>query len=317
MVKPFSKHLLQLIQNHLLKHIPNHYDHFLLKQQCENNAFLLAKQQIRHLKSLKSIKSLEEVEFRVFSQWGEDGIIQYLINHIPIAKDSFIEFGVDTYVESNTRFLLMNNNWCGLIFDPDKQNIRSIRAEPYYWRYDLTAQCQRVTRENCNDLFTKQGFFGEIGLLSIDIDGNDYWVWNAIECITPRIVICEYNPLFGNSRAISIPYEKQFNRTEAHFSNLYFGASLKALCFLAHKKGYAFVGTNSAGCNAFFVKKEYLSSCKTLTADQGYRDTRVRESFDEQGNRNHLSGTARLDQIGHLPVVDVETGRTYPLGKMV
>ncbi|MFM6253830.1 MAG: hypothetical protein ACKPEQ_32600, partial [Dolichospermum sp.] len=84
----------------------------------------------------------------------------------------------------------------------------------------------------------------------MDIDGNDYWVWQAIDCINPAIVISEYNFRFGANKAVTVPYDASFVRSKAHYSNIYYGASLKALCILADKKGYAFVGCNSAGNNA-------------------------------------------------------------------
>ena len=93
------------------------------------------------------------------------------------SSNSFIEFGVENYLESNTRFLLINNNWSGLIFDMSKENISEIKKHYYYWRHDLRAETATITAENINDLIEKNGFKKPIGLLSIDIDGNDYWVW--------------------------------------------------------------------------------------------------------------------------------------------
>lgn len=96
----------------------------------------------------QKIKSLDEVEFQVFSQRGEDGIIQYIINKIEIPNKIFIEFGVETYNESNTRFLLMNNNWSGLVIDGDFKNIKYIKEDFIYWKYDITAIQSFITRDN-------------------------------------------------------------------------------------------------------------------------------------------------------------------------
>jgi hypothetical protein len=182
------------------------------------------------------IGSLEEVEFQVFSQRGEDGIIQYIINQLEIPNRIFIEFGVENYTESNTRFLLMNNHWEGLVIDGSKENIKFIKEDFIYWKYDITAYHAFITRDNINELIKNYTDIQDIGLLSVDVDGNDYWIWEAIEVVNPRVVVCEYNSAFGSSKNVSVPYAEDFERTKAHYSNLYFGASLGAFCYLAEKK---------------------------------------------------------------------------------
>ena len=279
-----------------------------LQRDLEANLFLTAGIHISRMKQqLGLIESLSEVEFKVFSQWGEDGIIQYLINQIPIENRTFIEFGVEDYREANTRFLLMNNNWKGLIFDGSKKNIERIKMDNIYWKYELTAASHFITRENINDIIEMSGFKGDIGLLSIDIDGNDYWVWEAIDVVQPIIVICEYNNVFGNTKAVTVPYDPNFVRTKAHYSNLYYGASLPALCYLAEKKGYDFVGSNSAGSNAFFVRKDLSNKFKKLTAKEGYIEGHIRESRNKDGSLSYIGGRSRIELIRHLPVVDVTT----------
>jgi len=200
--------------------------------------------------------SLNDYEFKIFSQRGEDGIIQHLIQQVPIKNQVFIEFGVQDYTESNTRFLLMNNNWSGLIMDGSEEYMASVRQSYWFWMYDLVTKTAFIDAENINPLISQQGFT-DIGLLSVDIDGNDYWVLKALDLSTlnPSILVVEYNALFGAKRSITVPYDPRFYRTRAHYSNLYFGASLRALTELAAEKGYAFVGCNLNGSNAFYVKK--------------------------------------------------------------
>lgn len=188
-----------------------------------------------------TVSSLQDAEFRVFSQFGDDGIIQHLVNILGIKETIFIEFGVENYNEANTRFLLENNNWRGLVIDADPSNIEYIKKTQNYWRHDLTALCGFVTAENINDTIADAGFAGDIGLLHIDVDGNDYWIWKAINVVRPAIVIIEYNSLFGSKRSITIPYEPHFIRHVKHHSGLYAGASLNALCYLAKEKGYKFI----------------------------------------------------------------------------
>ncbi len=144
-------------------------------------------------------------------------------------------------------------------------------------------------------------------MLSIDIDGNDYWVWEAINVINPRIVICEYNSVFGCKDAITIPYKPNFNRTKAHFSNLYFGASLPALCYLANKKGYIFIGSNSAGNNAFFIREDFANFFKKVSVREGYVMSNIRESRNEEGKLTYISGDDRKEMIKDLEVYNVKT----------
>jgi hypothetical protein len=281
-----------------------------IDHQVEENRILTAKGLINDFRLLKQYPShLYEIEFKVFSQWGEDGIIQFILSKVPIKNEIFIEFGVEDYHESNTRFLLMNNNWSGLIIDANDKFMKQVRQRDIYWRHELTSLAAFVTRENINQLIEGSGIKGDIGLLSIDIDGMDYWVWESINNITPGIVICEYNSLFGCKESVSIPYSKQFNRSQAHHSNLYFGVSLKALCILAEKKGYVFVGSNKSGTNAFFVRKDISSGMIPITCEEGYVKSKVRESRDMRGNLTYISEDNRINLIGDKVVVDVVTNK--------
>lgn len=212
--------------------------------------------------------------------------------------------------------LLRDGRWRGLLLDGDPENIDYIMRGEVYWRYDLTAATAVVTRENVNDLFASHDFAGEIGILSIDLDGVDYWVWEAITIVNPVIVIIEYNSVFGCDAAITVPYNPAFQRTAAHYSNLYFGASLPALAHLAERKGYALVGSNSTGNNAYFVRRDRLGPLRPLSATEGYIRSVFRESIDAMGAPTFLSGDARRREIADMPVVDVVTGATRRLGDL-
>jgi len=288
-----------------------------IAHRSEVNSTLLAKLHIHRILELKQIDSLQEVEFKVFSQWGEDGIIQYLINKVTIQNRIFVEFGVEKYTEANTRFLLINDNWKGLVIDGNKDNIKYIKNDEIYWKYDLTAVCQFITRDNINDIVSSAGIEGDIGLLSIDIDGNDYWVWEAINIVNPRIVVCEYNSIFGSNYAISIPYNAKFQRRKAHYSNLYYGASLPALCILADKKGYDCIGSNSSGNNAFFVRKDLSHNLNKLTSKEGYVLSHVRESRNNHGELTYLSGLNRLNVIKDLEVIDIKSNESVILKDLI
>ena len=257
---------------------------------------------------------LKRAGFGVFSQFDEDGIIQFLISHMEIKNQTFIEFGVEHYEESNTRFLLMNDNWQGLVMDGSEENVDYIKDDRVSRKYDLQSYCEFITKDNINELIHRAGFDPDLGLLSVDIDGNDYWVWEAINSIQPRIVVSEYNSVLGLD-PVSIPYQADFFRTKAHYSNLYYGCSLSALTHLAGKKGYVFVGSNLRGNNAFFIRKDLAGSFRELTAQEGYVSSLFREGRDKKGNMTLLRGPARRKLISHLPVVNVVTGQTAPLGE--
>lgn len=251
----------------------------------------------------------DEFGFQVFSQSNEDGLIQYLINQIDIPHKTFIEFGVENYTECNTKFLLLHNNWSGLIMDSSKEYIMSLKKSSLYWRHDIVAKDAFVTKDNINDLIRDRGFDKEVGILSIDIDGNDYWIWKAIDCISPCIVICEYNPIFGADIEVSIPYQPNFYRTNAHFSNLYWGASLGAYVRLGKEKGYKLVCINKLGHNAFFVKKDMGCSLPETPPNLAWRVAKYRESRDEKGNLSFLSHEKGLALIADQMVVDFKDGQ--------
>ena len=192
------------------------------------------------------------------------------------------------------------------------KNIKRVQEEYLCFRHNLTARDAFVTKENINQLISNAGFSGQIGLLHIDIDGNDYWIWDAITCVTPAIVIMEYNSVFGIDRAITIPYDKEFNRTQTHYSNLFFGASLLALSDLAQKKGYVFVGCNSSGNNAYFVKKENVGKVRILKPQEGYVYFTFRESLDQNGKLTFISGDDRAKLIRGLQVYNTRTNVLEP-----
>ena len=258
---------------------------------------------------------LSDFEFKVFSQWGEDGIIQKLIRHLDLPNKTFVEFGVEDFRESNCRFLLMHNNWRGLVIDGSAEHILSIGKLSITWRHHLDAVCAFIDRDNINSLLTRSRFGDDIDILSIDIDGVDYWILDAIQSCSPRILIVEYNAIFGIDRAITVPYDPRFSRTEKHFSNLYFGGSLAAFHYLASLRGYSLIGTNSVGSNAFFVRNDQLTNCPfpALTVQQAFVNSLVRESRSADGNLTLLSGEQRLSAIRGLPVVNVKTGKTEAL----
>ena len=184
-------------------------------------------------------------------------------------------------------------------------------------RFELEAIECFVNKENINSIITNSNIYKKkIGILSIDIDGNDYWVWREINVIDPLIVIVEYNSTFGFEKKISIPYKQDFERSKAHHSNLYWGASIEALKFLAKQKGYKFLTTNSAGNNAYFIKENIFDKIKLNLKKNTYQ-SKFRESRDESGKKTFINYDKRLSIIGHLEVEDVETNKLYKISELL
>jgi hypothetical protein len=263
----------------------------------------------------KHTYNFNDYEFKIFSQWGDDGLIQYLIKNIKIENEIFIEFGVEDYYESNTRFLMMNNNWKGFVMDGSEKNIERLRYQTWFWKYSLKSKAVFITKENINGILAETGF-KNIGLLHIDLDGNDAHILAEIDLkeLNPSILIMEYNAVFGKDRVISVPYDKNFIRTKKHYSNLYFGASLAALTYIADHKGYGLVGCNLAGNNAYYIRKDLLNNAiKVKTIDEAYILSKSRESRNQDNSLSYLDGDERYEIIKGLDVINILTNKMEKL----
>ncbi len=285
------------------------------REEMEKLKLLSAQPMVSTIRDKKApVSDWREIEFSCFSQWGDDGIIQYLIQRIPGIIPRFIEFGVSNYVESNTRFLLMNSNWAGLVLDGSEENISFIKNDSISWKYDLRSEHIFITKSNINEVIERNGFGGDIGILHIDIDGNDYWIWECLEVVNPQIVIMEYNSVFGNKHAISVPYKDDFYVSNEHYSNLYFGASLKAMDYMAQKKGYTFIGSNTAGNNAYFLRNDLISiAIPPVSVEDGFIFCNFRQNRDSEGNLTLERDDKMIHRCENLQVVEVTTGTISPL----
>ena len=254
---------------------------------------------------------LSDYEFKVFSQWGEDGIIQHLTRNLVIANRTFIEFGVEDFFESNCRFLLMKDHWNGFVIDGSETNIERLRSAYFFWRHPLQAKASFITKENVRALLNESGFDKEVGILSVDVDGVDFHLLESLSEWRASVIIVEYNSLFGSTRRVTVPYDPAFQRNKAHWSNLYWGASLPAFAGLLNDRGYALVGVNCVGSNAFFVRRELLNDrVRETSVGQCFRESTFREARDQTGRLTLKSAKASGAIIGALPLVDVESGKT-------
>ena len=261
-------------------------------------------------KDKNKIKNLKEVEFSVFSQFGEDGIISWLIKKIPNIQKVFVEIGTQDYWESNTRFLLKAKNWKGYVIEASKKDVTKIKSQRIYWQHDIKAINSFVDKDNINLIIDENIKEKNIGLLSIDIDGNDYWVLEKIDKLSPTIIICEFNSIFGDLFKLSVPYKKEFIRNNAHYSNLYFGASIKAFISMLDDKGYTFLGTASSGINAFFVRKEFESYFSKNIEENKIFPSIARDSLDANGKLTYKNLLNSLNVINELEVFDFNENRT-------
>ena len=234
----------------LIKKIRNFWMNPLLSKLNNIERMLF---QMRQHSMLLPPPYLDSFGYKVYSQNDEDGIIAEIFKRIGTTNKTFVEFGVQDGLESNGHFLLFNG-WHGLWMDGNEKYIEKIReyfSGPLSTK-QLTAICAFITAENINKIITDNGISGEIDLLSIDIDGNDYWVWKAVNCIQPRVVIIEYNAKFPPPCEWILEYNPDYVWDWSDKQ----GASLKSLELLGNELGYRLVGTTTNGVNAFFVKKE-------------------------------------------------------------
>lgn len=257
------------------------------------------------LEKNNNLTDINKAEFKVFSQFGEDGIIDFIIKNISLKNKVFLEIGTENYEEANTRFLLENGHWSGLIIDGEKEHINYIKKQDYYWKYDLNVINNFVTIENINNLIKNYKDYKNISLLSIDIDGNDYWLWKEIN-IDPAIVVIEYNSRYGKDRSVTIPYKSDFIRPKFGKKKIYYGASLQALNKLGTSKGYSLVATNVAGNNAFFVKKNCLSKVlKEQSVNNCYTENKFSEILNKNNEIEKYSVNEEKEYLLSLPLEEV------------
>jgi hypothetical protein len=257
----------------------------------------------------KKFDNIQDYEFQIFSQFGDDGIIRYLINNIKNIENKFIEFGVENYEEANTKFLLESFNWEGLIIDSNNNYVSDIKKKNYYWRYNLNVANEFISKENINSIIIDNNFSGEIGILSIDIDGNDYWIWEEINAVNPSIVVIEYNALFGDELSVTIPYNKNFSRNNNQKDNIYYGASLNALFKLGNKKNYSLICTNSNGNNAYFLRNDLIPVdhylIKQRTPQECFNRNSFKEVKDLKNNFIKLSKEEEFEIINKFDLIEI------------
>jgi hypothetical protein len=242
--------------------------------------------------------ALDEFEYRVLSQNGEDGLLEAIFQVIGFTTRSILEFGFGG-TESNFLNLALSHDLDAYFMDGVADNCR--RATATYrvmGRGRLRVSQAFITAENINEVIPGIGLRGEIDAVSIDVDGNDYWLWQALEVVNPRLIVIEYNAQLGPHASVTIAYDPLFNcGRSAH--EIYQGASLAALVTLAGRKGYRLIGCESSGTNAFFLRADIdAPSLPTRNAVDAFR----------YRNRLRAAGLAEQDRealIARLPFVQI------------
>jgi hypothetical protein len=242
-----------------IKHIVKKYFLYFWIKERFAPALQISQRQLFHYYSdcakMKEVPSVSETGFRVFSQFEEDGKLLFIFSVIGMTNKTFVEFGSDDGVNSNSANLFFHHQWTGLFMDGNPRAVE--RGKRFFTRiphpHNPPPQfvCTKINKENINKILYEANVTGEIGLLSIDIDGNDYWVWDAIEVIKPQVVIIETHNEFG-FHDIIVPYDPEYVYPGKH--PVYHGASPVAMTKLGNRKGYRLVGANELGYNFIFVK---------------------------------------------------------------
>ena len=251
--------------------------------------------------SLSYPYNLTARRFSLSSQNEEDGIIHAIFDTVGDGSRRFVEIGAGTN-GGNSGFLASECGWSGMMLEANEDRLSKLKM--HFEPLGITCLGNWVARENINDFIRDSGCEGEIDLLSIDIDGNDYWIWEAVTACSPRLVIIEYNSLFGPDRAVVVPYDPEFDRHRfveaAEGGHYYFGASLHALSRLAEQKGYRLVVTEPRGVNAFFLRNDVGQEIPACDPSSTYR------MLVKYGRRGH----DLFEYISEhdLPLIDLDAG---------
>lgn len=219
------------------------------------------------------IAKLADASFDIFTYHGEDGIVGYLLQQLKNVPPVFVDIGAGNCITGNCTLLAVHFNWKGAFIDKESKQL-SI-GKRFYRKTNSSLKYinEEITPGNINQVITDAVVPGEIGLLSIDIDGNDYWIWKAITIIQPRIVVIEAKVEFGYQNVI-VPYGANNHRSK---DIKYNGGSVEAFRKLGIAKGYKLVGANQQGYNLFFVKQD--ENIPALATSEILNDSATIKSF--------------------------------------
>ena len=245
---------------------------------------------------------------RVFSQNGEDGILDYIFETSGLVKPGILEIGAGDFSECNSKFsnflrnsgVYLVDSHAGLSQVYEKYRSRRVNSKFFFERVWLD-------QSNALEVFkSAKEKLGKVDLLSLDIDGNDFWILKQLPLNEFEVVVVEYNPTLSDSEPVSTVYDSNFDRTKKHYSWKYYGATLEAFDCLLSQNEFFFLGATSQGTNAFFVKNRYKELFKSvIKSPNEYKNTDSREARDEQGNLSFVDINFERKILKSLPIVDV------------
>ncbi len=243
-------------------------------------------------------RRLVDARFGLHSQFEEDGITLALQVAIGPLTRRFVELGCGPN-GGNSGVLAAELGWSGLMVDASEHNVATACAlNPAR----VHGAAHWVTAESVNDLLRGAGFEGPIDQLGIDLDGNDWWIWSALDAVDPRVVVVEYNSSFGPELRVSVPYDPEFRRPAARgVPRMYFGASLGSFVDLGAERGYRLVAVEPRGANAFFVQEGLAPELPTCSPADAFRS--------HERHREFMPGIVERLEAAGLPLVSTSGGR--------
>ena len=285
----------------------------IFKNYKDKKIFMMGNSHILNSrKNYEFIKNLNDLDYQIFSQNGEDGILDFLINRLGIKIPKFVEIGIGDYSECNSRFIYEKYSPSGLVVDCIEDLKKKVSRNVNLWKGQLEVIEKKVNSKNIFDIINSKNFFDKLDIFSIDVDGIDYWIIKELPENFAKIAVIEFNPNFGSSAKVTVPNIKEFDRSAYHYSNLCFGASLAAIIQIMYEKNFIFIGTNQFRCNAFFVNKDYIEMIKVNIPNQNniaeFVNSYFRESRDKEGNLNYLEKKDILEKIKDCEVIDLNSG---------
>ena len=244
-------------------------------------------------KNQNLLPKFEDAGFRVYSQNDEDGLLLYIFSMIGTTNKTCVDIAFGSPYGANTTNLICNWGWHGFLIEGGSvgDSEKFFKSHPDSMIFPPTLRKIWITAENVNQVLSESNMIGEIDLLSLDVDGQDYWILKNINVISPRVIVAEYLDILGPEKALTVPYKPDFNRFDLHPD--FFGASLPAFVKLCREKGYRLVGVNRYGFNAFFVKNGIEEEClPEISAEQCFTHPKAK-----WGMENRLSAVQNMGWV--------------------
>jgi hypothetical protein len=297
-IKRFAKRAIRSALEPELQELPSQFHELRSREQTIQrvivNQYTEAKQQSR-----TPYERISDAGFRAYSQFEEDGILLYLFSMLGFEGRTAVEICCGSGNECMAANLILNHGFAGYLFDGDKDNVDAattfFNAQKDCLLNDPKIVKAWITAENVNDLLTSAGCPKNIDLLSLDIDGNDYWVLRAIDVISPRVMVLETHNVVPSNLSLTIPYRPDFDRRNGPHMD-FAGASLLAVAKLCRDKGYRLIGAHRLGFNAFFLRNDQGS-------EQLFPEITVAEAHNNEFTRK--AQATRWPAVSELPWVVV------------